>query len=69
MRVKILLLILLTTFVVSSPATGRVAVVDVVSRAVMRTIPVAGVPRRIAFSATGLHALIANEMGWVDVLR
>ncbi len=58
-----------TKLLVSSAATGRIGVVDAVSRAVMRTIPVAGAPRRIAFSATGLKALIANEAGWVDVLR
>ncbi len=54
---------------VSSPTTGRVGVVDVVSKAVLRTIPVAGTPRRIAFSAVGTRALVANEFGWVDVLR
>ncbi len=54
---------------VSSASTGRVGVVDVVSKAVLRTIPVAGVPRRIAFSVIGTRALVANEFGWVDVLR
>jgi YVTN family beta-propeller protein len=54
---------------VSSPASGRVGVVDVVSKSVLRTIPVAGTPRRIAFSVIGTRALVANEFGWVDVLR
>jgi hypothetical protein len=30
---------------------------------------VGGVPRRIAFDASGSTALISNENNWVDVIR
>jgi YVTN family beta-propeller protein len=48
---------------------GAVLVVDRASRTVVRTIATGGIPRRIAFSAGGETAVIANEAGWVDFVR
>jgi DNA-binding beta-propeller fold protein YncE len=36
---------------------------------VVKTITLTGVPRRIAFNATGTKAYIANEANWVDVIQ
>jgi len=35
----------------------------------IRRIVVAGVPRRVAFSAEGSHGIIPNEGGWIDLIR
>jgi hypothetical protein len=32
-------------------------------------IAAGGVPRRLAFTANGTTAVIANEAGWVDIVR
>jgi YVTN family beta-propeller protein len=57
------------TMLVSSPETGTVAVVDPLTLAVRRVVPTGGIPRRIAFSPNGRRAFIANEDGWIDVMR
>jgi YVTN family beta-propeller protein len=54
---------------VSLSLDGVVDVVDRASRTVVRTIATGGTPRRIAFSAGGETAVIANEDGWVDFVR
>ncbi len=48
--------------------TGEVAVVNRATRKVIKTLTTGGVPRRIAFTADGRHAVIANEIGWVSVV-
>jgi YVTN family beta-propeller protein len=48
---------------------GAVLVVDRASRTVVRTIATGGTPHRIAFSAGGETAVIANGAGWVDFVR
>ena len=48
--------------------TGVVHVVDPVAGTVLRTLLVGGAPRRLGFRANG-DAFVANEAGWVDVLR
>jgi len=48
---------------------GAVAVVDRQSLTRVATIPTGGKPRRIAFDGSGCRAIIANESGWVDVVR
>jgi YVTN family beta-propeller protein len=45
-----------------------VHVVDPVTGTVQRTMRVGGAPRRIGFRANG-DAFVANEAGWVDVIR
>ena len=48
---------------------GRVVVVDRGTLSVCATINTGGKPRRIAFDRSGCVALVANEAGWVDLLR
>jgi YVTN family beta-propeller protein len=48
---------------------GVVKVIDVSSRQVVSTIRTSGRPRRIRFTATGDEAVIANEAGWVNVVK
>ena len=48
--------------------SGQVQVFDRVTRALARTIPTQGMPRRIAFAASGM-AVVANEAGWVDLVK
>lgn len=57
------------TLLVSSAASGRVAVVDPASRAVRRVLVVGGIPRRIAYGPNGQRAFVTNEGGWVDVIK
>ena len=47
---------------------GEVAVVNRATRQVIKTLVTGGEPRRIAFTADGRHAVIANASGWVDVV-
>lgn len=54
---------------VSLLCAGRVLVLDRLSLEVLRTLEPGGRPRRIAFDPTGRAALIANEDGWVDLVR
>ncbi|MDB4882864.1 MAG: hypothetical protein JWL95_1630 [Gemmatimonadetes bacterium] len=58
-----------TQLYVTSPATGEVAIVDARTRATIRTLTVSGLPRRVAFSADGRTAVVANEGNWVDVIK
>lgn len=48
---------------------GRVLVLDARTLQVRTILATGGKPRRIAFDATGRTALIANETGWVDLVR
>jgi YVTN family beta-propeller protein len=49
--------------------SGVVRVIDRASRTIVKSIQTGGSPRRIAFSAGGETAVIANEAGWVDFIR
>lgn len=53
----------------SYPASGLVRIVDRATRKVVGNLTVAGTPRRIAFDRRGETALIANESGYVTVVR
>ena len=53
---------------VTSPSTGTLAIVDRLTGAV-QVRPVGGVPRRIAFDASGATAIVSNERNWVDIIR
>jgi len=55
-----------TQVYVSTLADGKVYVLDRATRAVLDSIMTGGSARYIGFSRTGTHAVIANEMGWVD---
>jgi len=48
---------------------GTVSVIDLATRSVVQTIPVGGLPRRIAFTADGSTAVVANEAGSVQIIR
>jgi len=48
---------------------GRVLVIDRRTLHVRTTIKTGGKPRGIAFDRTGRLALLANEAGWVDLVR
>jgi DNA-binding beta-propeller fold protein YncE len=54
---------------VSLVFTGRVAVVDPQRFAVRATLEPGGKPRLMAFHRDGRAALVANEAGWIDVVR
>jgi len=54
---------------VSLLVAGDVVVIDGHTLEVVTTLHPGGRPRRIAFDGTGRQALIANEAGWVDVVR
>jgi YVTN family beta-propeller protein len=51
------------------PSSGRIRIVDLATRSVINTLPVGGVPRRIAFGQAGATALIPNEGGFVTVVH
>ncbi len=53
----------------SVPGLGQVLVIDRESGQVSRTIITGGQPRRIAFDMFGETALVADESGWVHVIR
>jgi len=55
-----------TQVYVSTLADGKVYVLDRATRAVLDSIVTGGSARYIGFNRTGTHAVIANEMGWVD---
>ena len=57
------------SLIVSSPSTGVVGVFDTRPLRVRRLVPVGGTPRRIALSPDGRSAYVANERGWVDIIR
>jgi len=48
---------------------GRVVQLDRPTLRVFGSLDTGGKPRRIAFDATGRTAVIANEAGWVDLVR
>ncbi|HKW12677.1 MAG TPA: YncE family protein [Gemmatimonadaceae bacterium] len=54
---------------VTSPTTGRLTIIDVASGSVIKTLIVTGTPRRVAFSASGDKAYVANEGNWIDVIQ
>ena len=53
----------------SRPGSGQVVVIDRVSRQLLTTINTTGTPRRVAFDLLGSVAAVANEGGWVDLIR
>jgi DNA-binding beta-propeller fold protein YncE len=48
---------------------GRIAMVDAHSLATVGTLETGGLPRHIAFDRLGSVAIVANEAGWVDLVR
>jgi YVTN family beta-propeller protein len=54
---------------VSALADGNVYVLDRESLSLVATLPVGGSPRYVAFDASGTHAIIPNEYGWVTFVH
>ena len=54
---------------ISSSLGGAVYMIDWKTGATLKTVTTGGTPRRIAFSADGTSALVANEGGWVDYIQ
>ena len=54
---------------VSLSNAGKVDVVNLAARRVTISLDVGGTPRRIAFDHHGRNAIVANEAGWVDLVR
>jgi len=50
-------------------AAGRIAMVDAHTLVSVGTLETGGLPRHIAFDRLGSVAIVANEAGWVDVVR
>jgi len=48
---------------------GRIAMVDAHTLACVGTLETGGLPRHIAFDGLGTVAIVANEAGWVDLVR
>ncbi len=48
---------------------GRIAMVDAYTLACVGTLETGGLPRHIAFDRLGRVAIVANESGWVDLVR
>ncbi|MEP6730008.1 MAG: YncE family protein [bacterium] len=54
---------------ITSSLSGQVAIVDRRLRTLEQSFRVDGIPRRVAFNASGSIAVVANESNWVDVIR
>src|SRR5690242_4006640 len=54
---------------VTTLEAGQVQVVNPTSHAIVQSINVGGIPRRIAFTADGRTGVVPNEASWVDFLR
>jgi DNA-binding beta-propeller fold protein YncE len=48
---------------------GRIAMLDAYALKSVGTLETGGLPRHIAFNALGTAGIIANEAGWVDLVR
>ena len=49
--------------------TGELLVVDPVGASIVTRLTLGGIPNHIAFDPSGTTAFVANEAGWVDVIR
>jgi YVTN family beta-propeller protein len=54
---------------VTTLEAGEVQVVNPTNRALVKSITVGGMARRIAFNSSGSIGVVANEGGWVDFLK
>lgn len=54
---------------IGSSLGGAVYMIDWKTGATLKTVTTGGMPRRIAFTADGTTALVANEGGWVDYIK
>jgi YVTN family beta-propeller protein len=54
---------------ISSSLGGAVYLLDWKTGLTLKTVTTGGTPRRIAFTADGKTAVVANEAGWVDFIK
>jgi YVTN family beta-propeller protein len=54
---------------ISSSLGGAVYLINWKTGATLKTVTTGGTPRRIAFTADGTTAVVANEAGWVDFIK
>lgn len=54
---------------VSARTQGQVKEIDKATRAVVRIITTSGAPRGVAISPLDGTAVVANDSGWVDVIK
>jgi YVTN family beta-propeller protein len=57
-----------TQLYATQPGSGKVLVIDLATKAVIRSID-GGIPRRVNFDRTGLMAFIGNEAGYVSFIK
>ena len=50
-------------------ASPALSILDAATGSFLGTPAVGGTPRRVAFDATGATAVVANEGGWVDIVK
>ena len=58
-----------TKLYVSVPWMGRIMAVDLATRTRAGVIGTGCDPRRMAFDTTGETLVVANQAGWVDIIR
>ena len=58
-----------TTVYASLRSAGRIAMVDAHTLVSVGTLETGGLPRHVAFDRLGRVAIVANESGWVDLVR
>ncbi len=51
------------------PSAGEVVLINRATRQVRTTVTTGGAPRRVALDLMGTMAVVANETGWVDLIR
>lgn len=56
-------------YVTASGTNGEVDIIDPTTHVEVGTINTGGIPRRVVFTSQGDLGLVANESGWVDVIR
>ena len=54
---------------ISSALGGAVYLLDWKTGSTLKTVTTGGTPRRLAFTADGTTAVVANEAGWVDFIK
>ena len=59
----------LKVLVGTRPGSGEVVLIDRVTRQLLNTVATGGTPRRVAMDLLGSIAAVANESGWVDLIR